>query len=119
MVLLLCFVTFALCHQPWTEALGAIALGLVTGQLGFQLHDAGVSPHVAFGAVAQACGYARVAGTDSLGELTRLVSGHSPSAGPTLVHFRVRTGALPNLGRPRVQPAEVSERLMRHLHAAT
>lgn len=49
------------------------------------------------GAVAQACGYARVTGTDSFGELTRLVSGHSPSAGPTLVHFRVRTGALPNV----------------------
>lgn len=41
LLFVLCFVTFGLWHQAWTEALGAVALGLVTGQLGFQLHDAG------------------------------------------------------------------------------
>jgi fatty acid desaturase len=31
----------AVLHNPWLVALDAVALGLVSGQLGFQLHDAG------------------------------------------------------------------------------
>lgn len=37
----MCFVGFALLRSPWLQALDAVALGIVSGQLGFQLHDAG------------------------------------------------------------------------------
>jgi fatty acid desaturase len=36
-----CCVVLALFRNPWVQAADAIALGLVSGQLGFQLHDAG------------------------------------------------------------------------------
>jgi len=35
---LLCLVRF---RQPWVQALDAVALGLISGQIGFQFHDAG------------------------------------------------------------------------------
>ncbi len=36
-----CLLLLVLVHNPWLVALDAVALGLVSGQLGFQLHDAG------------------------------------------------------------------------------
>jgi fatty acid desaturase len=36
-----CCAVLALFHNPWVQAADAIVLGLVSGQLGFQLHDAG------------------------------------------------------------------------------
>lgn len=36
-------------------------------------------------------------------------------SGPTLVHLRIRTGTMRNLGRPGVSPVETAGRLMRHL----
>jgi fatty acid desaturase len=36
-----CCAVLILFRNPWVQAAGAIALGLVSGQLGFQLHDAG------------------------------------------------------------------------------
>jgi fatty acid desaturase len=36
-----CLLLLVLLRDPWLVALDAVALGLVTGQLGFQLHDAG------------------------------------------------------------------------------
>lgn len=76
-----------------------------------------VSRHVSFGAIAQACGYARAAGTDSADELRRLLAAHTPESGPTLVHFRIRMGRPERLGRPGVSPPDVKARLMRHLGA--
>jgi fatty acid desaturase len=35
------FAVFALARNPWFAALDAVALALISGQLGFQLHDAG------------------------------------------------------------------------------
>ena len=40
-VFVLCFVALARVHVAWAEVAAAAALGLVSGQLGFQLHDAG------------------------------------------------------------------------------
>jgi phosphonopyruvate decarboxylase len=77
--------------------------------------QATVSRQVAFGAIAQACGYAQVAGTDSPAVLARLLADHSSESGATLVHFRIRSGTPPNLPRPTVKPVEVKDRLMRHL----
>ena len=37
----LCLLLLIVLHNPWLIALAAVALGLVSGQLGFQLHDAG------------------------------------------------------------------------------
>jgi fatty acid desaturase len=39
--LVACFVALAFLHNPWLLAIDAIVMGLVSGQLGFQLHDAG------------------------------------------------------------------------------
>jgi fatty acid desaturase len=36
-----CCIVLALFRNPWIQAADAVALGLVSGQLGFQLHDAG------------------------------------------------------------------------------
>lgn len=77
--------------------------------------QATVSRGVSFAAIAQACGYARAFGTDSLAELERLMSAHETDSGPTLVHFRTKIGTLPNLGVPQVKPPAVKLRMMRHL----
>jgi phosphonopyruvate decarboxylase len=74
-----------------------------------------VSRHVSFGAIAQACGYAQAFGLDSLAELSRRLAAHTAESGPTLVHFRIKVGTLPNLGRPKTKPTDVKTRLMRHL----
>ena len=39
--LALCLLLLVVLHSPWLKALDAVALGLISGQLGFQLHDAG------------------------------------------------------------------------------
>lgn len=80
--------------------------------------QATVSRGVSFGAIAQACGYAHAAGTDSLDALARLLAAHTTESGPTLAHFRIKTGAMDNLGRPKVKPFEVKHRLMQHLGSA-
>jgi phosphonopyruvate decarboxylase len=77
-----------------------------------------VSRGVSFGAIAQGCGYAHAAGSDSPEELAALLAAHTRESGPALVHFRIRAGAMDGLGRPKVTPPEVRARLMRHLGAA-
>ncbi len=88
-----------------------------------EVHDstggqATVSRGVSFGAIAQACGYAQAAGSDAIGELGRQLEAHTTASGPTLLHFRIRRGALPNLGRPKITPADVALRLMCELGVA-
>lgn len=78
--------------------------------------QATVSRGVAFGAVAQACGYRRVVSTDDLAELAQALAAPR-EAGPAFVHFRIRTGAPEDLARPRVTPAEVFRRLQQWLGA--
>jgi phosphonopyruvate decarboxylase len=80
--------------------------------------QATVSRGVSFGAIALACGYARATGTDSVEELWTLLDRHTTTSGPGLVHFRIRTGTLPGLARPKIRPDEVRLRLMRHLGSA-
>jgi fatty acid desaturase len=36
-----CIAVLALVHETWAHALDAVALGILSGQLGFQMHDAG------------------------------------------------------------------------------
>lgn len=66
--------------------------------------------------VASACGYARAVGTDSLAVLAQELAAHTVRRGPTLVHFRTRTGTLAKLGRPKISPAEAKTRLMQWLN---
>ena len=71
-----------------------------------------VSGGVSFAAVAQACGYRRVVSTDNPGLLHSTLA--TPRVdGPTLIHFRIRTGAPKNLPRPDVSPSHVFRRLQR------
>ncbi len=75
-----------------------------------------LSPHICLTGIAQACGYARSFLVESLEDFDRALS--AAPTGPVLVHVRVRTGCLPNLGRPKVKPYEVKERLMKNLGTA-
>lgn len=114
----------ALMHLGNLASIGAFApRNLFHLVLDNEAHDstggqATVSRGVSFGAIAQACGYRQVFGTDSVEELGRLFATHAIDRGPTLVHFRTKIGTLPNLGVPKVKPPDVKARLMRHLGVA-
>src|SRR5213076_1985103 len=41
LVLAACIVVFALFRNPWIQAANAALLAIISGQLGFQLHDSG------------------------------------------------------------------------------
>ncbi|HEU5080261.1 MAG TPA: phosphonopyruvate decarboxylase [Opitutaceae bacterium] len=69
-----------------------------------------VSRGVAFAAVAQSCGYAKVVSTDDLGELAAALKNRNED-GPLFVHFRIKTGAPEKLPRPKTKPVEVFRRL--------
>ena len=74
-----------------------------------------VASRVDFGAVAAACGYRRIwSGHDpaALTEALRL----SVTEGPLFVHLRIRPGTEGKLPRPNRTPAQVRERLERHLN---
>jgi len=75
-----------------------------------------LSPSVCLTGIAQSCGYASTFLVESLADFDSVVS--EAKAGPALVHVRVRTGCLPNLGRPKIKPFEVKERLMALLGVA-
>lgn len=69
-----------------------------------------VSRGVAFAAIAQACGYARVLSTDDPAAFAAALA--APRAdGANFIHFRIRPGAPDTLPRPTVTPAEVFRRL--------
>lgn len=66
--------------------------------------------------VAQACGYQSVHATDCLEMLDRILltdKGHNK--GPVFVHFRIQKGSPKNLGRPKIKPFQVKERMMQFL----
>ncbi len=74
-----------------------------------------VSRQVSFGAIAQACSYAHVLGTDSLEVFTEDVRRNLFRAGPSMTHLRIRPGTMAKLGRPKITPAAVKERMMQWL----
>lgn len=74
-----------------------------------------VSHGVSFGAIAQACGYERVFSTDDLDELKKILAEEPANGGPTLIHFRISKGSPKDLGRPKVKPYDVKDRLMKFL----
>ena len=74
-----------------------------------------VSRDVSFGAVAQACGYRDAVSSDSLDTIRAFFGAGDCGSGPSMLHFRIRSGALKDLGRPTIRPHQVKERFMRHL----
>ncbi len=73
-----------------------------------------LSGRVCLTGIARACGYRSVSLCESVEDFEGVVAG-SAAEGPALIHVRIRTGTLPQLGRPKIKPFEVKDRLMRHL----
>jgi phosphonopyruvate decarboxylase len=67
------------------------------------------SRQVSYAAIAKAAGYREVHATDDPAELASLFQ--KPLTQTTLVHFKIRSGSLESLARPKIKPFEVKERL--------
>ena len=77
------------------------------------------SPNVSFSGVAISSNYAHAYTTDKLDELSSILVTTKKENGPTLIHFHIKKGSPKDLGRPKIKPFEVKERLMRHLHSSS
>jgi phosphonopyruvate decarboxylase len=71
-----------------------------------------VSATVAFAQVAAACGYRSSLDTDSVQQLAPWLK---LTDGPHFARLLTRTGTPQDLPRPKVTPAQVRERFMRHI----
>lgn len=76
-----------------------------------------ISSNVSMAAVAKACGYLRVYSSDDLAELESILAREKTQKGPVVIHFRTKKGSPKDLGRPKIKPFEVKERLMKYLKA--
>ena len=89
--------------------------GLVHVVLDNGVHDstggqATVSATVDFAGVALACGYAHAFACDSTAGFVAAFARALDTAGPVVLHARIRPGSLEKLGRPTVAPHEVAQR---------
>jgi phosphonopyruvate decarboxylase len=76
--------------------------------------QATVSPCISFAGIAAACGYASAEQAADTARLTAWMLAEA-APGPRFMCLRTRTGAPQDLPRPKLAPAEVRERLMRHI----
>ena len=74
-----------------------------------------VSGGVSFSTIAKGVGYRHALSTDRLHEFEDFMHLASSQSGPTFIHFKIKTGAPENLGRPAIAPVQVKERLMQYL----
>jgi phosphonopyruvate decarboxylase len=74
-----------------------------------------VSGGVSFSTIAMGFGYRHALSTDRLHEFEEFMRMASSQSGPTFIHFKIKTGAPENLGRPAITPAQVKERLIQYL----
>jgi len=74
-----------------------------------------ISAQVSFAGIALSCGYKNVFSTDDLEELKSILEKETTQSGPTFIHFRIRKGSPKDLGRPKVKPFAVKERMMQRL----
>ena len=81
--------------------------------------QATVSASTDFASIAAACGYARVARSDDLGELGDFLTADNDSTGAAFMHMKIATGARDNLPRPKITPPQVRVRLMQHIGSAS
>jgi phosphonopyruvate decarboxylase len=79
--------------------------------------QATVSPLVSFAGIAAASGYAAALETDDLAVISDWL-GAPAVDGPRFARLMIRTGTPGDLPRPAISPAEVKERLMRHVGSA-
>ena len=89
--------------------------GLLHVLLDNGVHDstggqATVSPMVDFVGVSLACGYAHAFSCDSAAGFETALAQALATAGPVLLHVRIRPGSLKVLGRPTIAPHEVTQR---------
>ncbi len=73
------------------------------------------SSNIPFAGIADACGYEKIYSTDQITELETIFSKTKKDIGPVFIHFRIKKGSPKELGRPKVTPKEVKERLMKLL----
>ncbi|MGK0290463.1 MAG: phosphonopyruvate decarboxylase [bacterium] len=71
-----------------------------------------ISGDVAFAAIANAAGYDHIYSTDELDDLNKIFSELSDLKGAVFIHFRTQIGSPDDLGRPKIKPFEVKERMM-------
>lgn len=77
--------------------------------------QATVTANVDFAEIARACGYAQVARGVTLAALDQLLA-TPDTQGSRFVHFKIRTGTIEDLPRPKLTPPEVLSRLRRHIN---
>ena len=65
---------------------------------------------VDYAGVALACGYAHAFTCDSAAGFETAFAQALATAGPSLLHVRIRPGSLKVLGRPTIAPHEVAQR---------
>jgi len=74
-----------------------------------------VSKSTSLAAIAQACGYSKIFSIDDPEEFRQIFQSLEDNAGPSFIHLRIKSGSPKDLGRPKVKPFEVKERLMNFL----
>ncbi len=74
-----------------------------------------ISSEVSLAATALSCGYKNAYSTDDLSELDKILTSKEIEKGPSLIHFRIKKGSPAELGRPKIKPYEVKERMMNYL----
>ena len=77
--------------------------------------QATVSPHVDFAQVALACGYRQAVTTDTLAGFGEALAMVSENSSPSLIHARINTGSIDNLGRPTVAPEDIARRFQKFI----
>ncbi len=73
------------------------------------------SATVDFASFAAATNYRHVAVANTLSELRESIANMIELEGPNLIHMKIRSGSMRNLGRPKLSPVEVKERFMSFL----
>lgn len=74
-----------------------------------------VSAKVDFAGIARACGYTKAIEVSGLQELTKQLDSWKKDKKLTFLYLKIAPGSQKNLGRPKVKPDEVAERLKEFL----
>jgi phosphonopyruvate decarboxylase len=74
--------------------------------------QATVSGAIDFATVAAGCGYRHIWRVDAPDALSSAVAEAMSTDGPSLIHVKVASGSIPDLGRPGLSPPEVKEQFM-------
>lgn len=74
-----------------------------------------VSKNICLGSIALACGYNEAYSTDDLIELEKILQNLNSDNGAVFIHVRIKKGSPKDLGRPKVKPFEVKDRMKKQL----